>query len=221
MELETQGLIHKRYTVGEEIFNSVSHGIGAGLAVAALVLTIVHSARFAESGRLAIGVTSVSIYGTCLLILYLMSTLYHALTPNRAKNVFQIFDHSSIYLLISGTYTPFCLYGIGGSAGWTLFGIIWGMAVLGITLYSTMGNKMRTFSAVTYVVMGWVVIFYLPVLRRSIPETSMIFLLLGGLFYTLGFPFYMLKKKKWTHSIFHIFCVLGSCLHFFAIYYMF
>lgn len=218
---EEEALIPKRYTIGEEIFNSVSHGVGAGLSVAALVLMIVRAAKYAVAGRVGLGVTSVCIFGSCLLILYLMSTLYHALTPYHVKNVFQIFDHSSIYLLISGSYTPFCLYGIGGAIGWTLFGIIWGMTVLGITIYSTMGNKMRAFSAVTYIIMGWIVVFFFPVVWKSIPRISVIFLLLGGLGYTLGCPFYVLKKKRWTHSIFHLFCIIGSCLHFFAVFYLF
>jgi len=216
-----EALIPKRYTIGEEIFNSVSHGVGAGLSVAALVLMIVRAAVHAVPGRVGIGVTSVCIFGACLLILYLMSTLYHALTPYHVKNVFQIFDHSSIYLLISGSYTPFCLYGIGGAMGWTLFGIVWGMTVLGITIYSTKGNKMRLFSAITYIVMGWIVVFFFPVIWKSIPRLSVILLLAGGAGYTLGCPFYMLKKKRWTHCVFHLFCVVGSIFHFFAVYYMF
>jgi len=216
-----EALIPKRYTIGEEIFNSVSHGIGAGLAVAALVLTIIRATKYSNPGYTGIGVTSVSLYGSCLIILYLMSTLYHALTPYHVKNIFQIFDHSSIYLLIAGTYTPFCLYGIGGAIGWSLFGVIWFMTVLGITIYSTMGNKMRAFSAITYIVMGWIIVFFIPVIRRSIPNISALFLLLGGVGYTLGVPFYILKKKRWTHCIFHLFCLVGSILHFFAVYYMF
>lgn len=218
---EQEALIPKRYTMGEEIFSSVSHGVGAGLSVAALVLMIVRAVVYSAPGKTGLGVTSVCIFGACLLILYLMSTLYHALTPYHVKNVFQIFDHSSIYLLISGSYTPFCLYGIGGAIGWTIFGIIWGMTVLGIVIYSTKGNKMRFFSAITYIVMGWIVVFFFPVLWKAIPRISVTFLLLGGIAYTLGCPFYMLKKKRWTHSIFHLFCIAGSVLHFFAVYYMF
>lgn len=216
-----EALIPKRYTIGEEIFNSVSHGVGAGLSIAALIIMIIQAALHSAPGKTAIGVTSVCIFGFCLLVLYLMSTLYHALTPYHVKNVFQIFDHSSIYLLISGSYTPFCLYGIGGVMGWILFSIVWAMAILGIVIYSTMGNKMRLFSAITYIIMGWTVVFFFPVLWKTIPMISIIFLISGGAAYTLGCPFYMLKKKRWTHSIFHLFCVVGSILHFFAALFLF
>lgn len=186
-----------------------------------MVLLIIRAVFYFAPGKTSLGVTTVCIFGSCLLILYLMSTLYHALVPYHVKNIFQIFDHASIYLLISGSYTPFCLYGIGGALGWSMFGVIWTMTVLGIVIYATKGNKMRFFSAITYIVMGWIIVFLFPVLWKSIPRTSFAFLLSGGLAYTMGCPFYMLKKIKWTHYIFHLFCIFGSVLHFFAVFFMF
>jgi hemolysin III len=210
----------KRYSMGEEIFNSVSHGIGAGLSVAAIVLLVVRAVMNAPAGREGITITSFAIFGASLFILYIMSTLYHALTPYNVKNVFQIFDHSSIYLLIAGTYTPYCLVGLQGERGWVLFGIIWGLAVAGITIYAVFGNKMRLMSAITYVLMGWLIVFQGKTLASLIPHMSFVLLLTGGVAYTAGCPFYMLKKIKWTHSIFHLFILIGSVLHFFSVYYM-
>ena len=149
-----------------------------------------------------------------------MSTLYHALTPYGAKKVFAVFDHASIYLLIAGTYTPFCLGPIRGPWGWTIFGVIWGLAILGITFYSIFGSRMRILSAFTYVLMGWlVVIVYRPIIT-SVPEITVKFLFYGGIAYTIGVIFYALKKIKWTHSIWHIFVLAGSILHFFSVYFM-
>jgi hemolysin III len=213
-------LMPRKYSIGEEIFNSVSHGVGAGLSVAATVLLVLRAVFQAPVGKEVISVTSFSVFGGSLLILYLMSTLYHALTPYGVKNVFQIFDHSSIYLLIAGTYTPYCLVGLSGRGGWVLFGIIWGMAILGITVYAVFGNKMRLISSITYIVMGWIVFFAFRSLYAAIPRISFIFLVTGGIAYTVGCPFYMLKKIKWTHSIFHLFVLMGSIFHFFSVYFM-
>lgn len=208
----------KRYTTGEEIANSVTHGIGAALAVAAIPLLVVRSVKHAVfTGRT---VTSFVIYGVTLLFLYMMSTLYHALTPIKAKKVFGILDHSSIYALIAGTYTPFCLVALKGPVGWTLFGIIWGFAALGITFYAIFGSKMRVLSALTYIPMAWAVLFAARPLFAYLPAISGKFLIIGGIAYTVGAIFYALKKIKWMHSIFHIFCLAASICHFFAIYLM-
>ncbi len=201
------------YSLGEEIFNSVSHGIGAALSIAAIVLLCV----FAPKNGMAIA--SVSIYGSTLIVLYLMSCLYHAFTNMQVKKVFQIFDHVSIYLLIAGTYTPYCLVCLGGSFGWTIFGIIWGLAIIGITIYSVFGNRMRKISSFTYVLMGWIVVIAFLPLRESLPKWSFVLLMTGGAAYTAGFPFYGLKRIKWAHSIFHIFVVAGSVLHFFSVFF--
>lgn len=211
----------KRYTIGEEICNSITHGIGAGLAIAALVLLVVKGAIYAPVGEKGFYITSFAIYGASLFILYLMSTLYHALTPYGAKKVFAVFDHSCIYLLIAGTYTPFCLTVLRPTVGWWLFGIIWGLALAGMTFYAIFGKKMRALSVITYILMGWLVIFAIKPMVQIVPPFSLKLLVWGGVAYTVGCVFYAMKKVRWTHSIWHVFVMLGSILHFFSIYYLF
>ena len=218
---QAEQIIHpKRYTMGEEIFNSISHGIGAGLAVAATVLLVLRAAFYAPAAMRGTYITSYAIFGASMFILYLCSTLYHALTPYGVKTVFQIFDHSSIYLLIAGTYTPFCLAALHGALGWTLFGIVWGLAILGITMYAVFGNRMLILSAVTYVPLGWMIIFVIKPLMRAVPHITIVFLIAGGVAYTIGCIFFALKHIKWMHCVFHLFCLAGSVLHFFAVYFM-
>ena len=209
----------KRYSLGEEIFNSITHGIGAGLAIAALVLLIVKAAIESPHGLKAYYVTSWTLFGSSLVILYLMSTLYHALTPARAKSVFSVFDHASIYVLIAGTYTPFCLASLNGVLGWTLFGIIWALAITGVTLYSVFASKLRAASVITYILMGWLVVFAFKPMHRVLPSISIIFLISGGVAYTAGTVFYAMKNRKWMHSIWHLFVMAGSVLHFFSVYF--
>ena len=209
-----------RYSIGEEIFNSVSHGIGAGLSIAAVVLLVTRAVFNAPAAFRGLYITSYAVFGASLFILYIFSTLYHALTPYNVKNVFQIFDHSSIYILIAGTYTPYCLGALHGPLGWTLFGVIWGLAVLGITMYAVIGNKMRAVSAVTYVIMGWIIVFASRSLMHVVPAITMKFLFIGGAAYMAGCPFYAMKKHKWFHCIFHLFVLAGSIFHFFSFYYM-
>lgn len=214
-----EAAIPKRYSIGEEIFNSVTHGIGAGLAVAAIVLLIIRAVVYAPQDGKGFYITSFALFGACMFILYLMSTLYHALTPYGAKKVFAIFDHSSIYLLIAGTYTPFCLTTLRGPIGWVLFGIIWGLAIAGMTFYAIFGSRMRILSAITYVLMGWLVVFAFKPMAQLLPKVSLILLILGGVAYTVGIVFYALKKIKWMHCIWHIFVIFGSVLHFFSVYF--
>ncbi len=207
----------KRYSIGEEIFNSITHGIGVGLAIAGLVLLIVRAVRHAPTEFLGSYVTGVSLFGASMIILYLMSTLYHALTPYGAKKVFAIFDHCSIYILIAGTYTPFCLAFLRGALGWTIFGVIWGLAVLGIVFYSIFGSRMRLLSVITYILMGWMIIFAFKSVKQAISPTSLAFLLSGGVAYMVGVIFYAMKKIKWTHCIWHLFVLMGTVLHFFSV----
>lgn len=214
-----EATIPKRYSIGEEIFNSVTHGVGAGLAVAATVLLIVRAVLYAPADGRGFYVTSFAIFGASLVVLYLMSTLYHALTPYGAKKIFAIFDHSSIYLLIAGTYTPFCLTTLRGSVGWMLFGIIWGLAVVGMTFYAIFGSRMRILSAITYVLMGWLVVFAFKPMVQNLNILSLKLVLAGGVAYTVGCIFYALKKIKWMHCIWHIFVMFGSVFHFFAVYF--
>lgn len=211
--------IPKRYSVGEEIFNSVSHGVGTGLSIAALVLLIVRAVFYAPARQKGFYVTGFAIFGSTLIVLYLMSTLYHALTPYHVKKIFGIFDHSSIYLLISGTYTPFCLGVLRVSGGWWLFGAVWFLTVLGIVFYAIFGSKMRAFSAGSYLVMGWLICFFWKPLQAGVNPLCVRFLIAGGIVYTIGIIFYALKKIKWTHCVWHLFVLGGSVLHFFSVYY--
>ncbi|MDR2898344.1 MAG: hemolysin III family protein [Spirochaetaceae bacterium] len=209
----------KRYTIGEEIFNAITHGVGAGLSVAALVLLIIRAVKYApEAGRGAY-ITGFAVFGVTMIILYMMSTLYHALTPEKAKKVFSIMDHSSIYLLIAGTYTAFCLSVLRGPVGWTIFGIIWGLTAAGIALYAVFGNRLRAASVITYILMGWLIVFAFKPMREGLPPISILFLVIGGVVYTLGCIFYAMKKVKWMHSIWHLFVLGGSIMHFFSVYF--
>ncbi len=208
-----------KYTKGEEIVNSITHGIGAVLSIAALVVMIV----FASINKNAWQIVSVSIYGTTLLILYIMSTLYHAITNEKAKKVLQIFDHSSVYLLIAGTYTPFSLVILRQSSykGWLVFSVIWAMAIFGITIYAIFPRRFKIFNIASYVIMGWVIVFAFPELIQTMTSLNAIngiyWLFAGGIFYTVGIIFYAIKKIKYFHSIWHIFVLLGSICHFISV----
>lgn len=205
----------KQYTLGEEIFNSVSHGTGALLAIAGCVVLIVFSAIYGGAWE----VVSASIYGATLIILYTMSTLYHALTNPKAKRVFRILDHNTIFLLIAGTYTPYTLVSIRGALGWTIFGIIWGVAILGITLNSVNLEKFKKFSMICYIAMGWAIVLAIKPLVQAIPLISTVFLLVGGVCYSIGIPFYKRKQTKYMHSIWHLFVIAGSVFHYFSIFF--
>lgn len=202
------------YSLSEELVNAVSHGIGALFSVAALVLTVVFSVW---KGNVW-GVVSSAIYGGTLIILYTMSTLYHSFKVNNAKRVFRIIDHCSIYLLIAGTYTPYTLVSLRGSVGWTLFGVVWGSAILGIIFNSINMNKYKIISMIAYIAMGWVIVLAAKPLYESIGFSGIFWLLLGGVLYTVGAVFYVIgKKRRFSHSIFHIFVLFGSLCHFFSI----
>ena len=205
--------IHKRYTLGEEIFNSVSHGIGGGLSIAGTVVLIVSAAVYSDVW----GVVSSAVYGASLIILYTMSTLYHALTNDAAKHFFRIMDHNTIFFLIAGTYTPLTLVPLRGAFGWVLFGVIWAAAVTGIVLNSIDLEKFRRPSVVCYLMMGWAVLFAVKPMLRTVNSMSLVFLLVGGLFYTVGIIFYVMKNKRYFHSIWHLFTIGGSVFHWFAI----
>lgn len=205
--------ITKRYTLGEEIFNSVSHGAGGMLAIAGTVVLIVIAALYSN----AWGVVSSAIYGASMIILYTMSTLYHAITNKKAKSFFRIMDHNTIFILIAGTYTPYTLVPLRGPVGWTLFGIIWGAAIIGIVFNSISLEKAKKLSLVCYVAMGWAIIFAIKPMIASVTKTSLVFLLIGGIFYTAGIVFYAVKKIRYFHSVWHLFTVGGTVFHYFSI----
>ncbi|MGP1431808.1 MAG: PAQR family membrane homeostasis protein TrhA [Treponema sp.] len=210
--------ISKRYTTGEEILNAITHGIGVLLSVAALVLLIVRAVMYAPDEYKAQCIIGFTIFGASLIILYLFSTLYHAL-PLGTKKLFGIFDHCSIYILIAGTYTAYCLTALRGAVGWLIFGIIWGLAVVGIVLYAVFGSRVRVLSVITYIPMGWLIIFAAKPLKEQLSLLSFRYLVVGGLVYTVGCVFYAMKKVKWMHGIWHLFVLGGSIMHFFSIYY--
>ena len=204
----------KTQTIGEEIANSISHGVGAGLSVAALVLLIVRAVH--TSG--ALGVVSATLYGGSLVLLYLLSCLYHALAQTKARKVFQILDHCSIFILIVGTYTPIALNFIGGALGWTIFGIQAGCMVLGIVFNAINMEKWKKASLVLYVIMGWMIVFSIKSVL-AFPAAALWFLVLGGVSYTVGIIFYKKKELKFFHFIWHIFVLGGSVLQFFCVYF--
>ena len=206
------------YTKGEEIFNMTSHIVGGALGVIALVLCVVFSAIH-HNGY---GVISSIIYGITMILLYTMSSIYHGLRPNtKAKKVFQVLDNCSIFLLIAGSYTPFALCTLreyNTALGWGIFGIIWGLAILGIVLNAIDLKNFKVFSMICYLIMGWCIIFRINVVISALGWTGFSLLLSGGIVYTIGAIFYGFgKKKKYMHSIFHLFIFAGSLLQFLCI----
>ena len=198
-----------KYTLGEEITNSITHGLGVIFGVVILVLTIVMSAH----NHNAAGVVSSCIYGVSMIIMFLMSCLYHALSPRiGSKKVFRVIDHCDIYVFIAGSYTPFCISLIGGVVGWTLFGIIWGCAIIGVLLNSINLEKFKIISIILYLIMGWMIVISFKSLHAVLPTNGLMFLLSGGIVYTIGAVLYGIGKKvKYMHSVFHLF-VLGGCI---------
>lgn len=200
------------YSISEELMNSISHGIGAALSIAAIVLLILNSNFEAKS------IVCVTIYSVSLFILYIISTLYHALLPGKAKKVFRVLDHCSIFLLIAGTYTPICLLVLNSVVGWVLFFIVWTAAIVGIVFNSIDIKKFAKFSMICYIAMGWVVIFAIKPLIDSITNLQLALLVLGGISYTVGAVLYVVgKKQKYIHSVWHLFVLIGSILHFFMV----
>lgn len=199
----------------EEIVNSITHGIGALLSIAALVILIIVAGQHGDIWHLI----SFSIYGSTLILLYLSSTLYHSFTSPKIKNLFARFDHISIFLLIAGTYTPILLTSLRGILGWTLFVIIWTMAVAGAVIRSIYLHRFRKLMVSIYLVMGWMAILAAKQIYERMPEISIWFLVLGGLSYSIGVIFYNWRKLPYSHGIWHLFVLAGSILHFFAIYF--
>lgn len=212
----------RRYTLGEDLFNSISHGIGAGLSVAAIVLLVLRAVFHAPAGETSVYVTAFSIFGSTLFIGYMMSTLYHAITPHGARRVFSIIDHICIYLLIGGTYTPFVLTRINGGKALVIFVAVWSVVLVLSILYAVFGARLRGFSLLTYCIMGWLIItvFSLYPVDEPLNAVSKIFLVVGGICYTVGGVFYVMRSYRWTHSVFHVFALAGSILHFFSVYFM-
>ena len=203
------------YTLGEELMNSISHGVGALFGIVTLVLCVVRAAQSGDPYRIVSG----AIFGFTVLILYLMSCLYHALKVNKAKRVFRVIDHCTIFLLIAGTYTPYTLVSLRGSVGWWVFGVIWATAIVGIVLNAVSLKKFSKISVALYLIMGWMIIIAYQPMVQAIPRGGMQLLVWGGVAYTLGAVLYGIgSRRKYFHSIFHFFCIIGTVLHFFSIY---
>ena len=201
------------YSLGEEIANSVTHGIGAALSVAGLILLVVLSANDGDVWR----VVSFSVYGSTLVILYLASTLYHSFQNPRVKRVFRVFDHASIYLLIAGSYTPVLLVSMRGAWGWSLFGVVWGLALLGVAFKVIFIGRCEVLATAAFVLMGWLVVIAFKEMRVRVPPGGIALLIAGGLVYTLGVIFYAWEKLPFNHAIWHLFVLGGSICHFFAV----
>ena len=201
------------YTKGEEIFNMVSHIVGGAIGIVILTLCVIFAAIHKDGYALASGI----VYGISLILLYTMSSIYHGLRiDSKAKKVFQIIDHCSIFLLIAGTYTPFTLCTLreyNTAIGWIIFGIVWGLAILGIVLNSIDIKKYKVFSMICYLVMGWCIIFKINIIYNALELIGFLLLLLGGIAYTIGAILYGVgKKRKWIHSIFHLACIIGTVM---------
>ncbi|MEJ1236782.1 hemolysin III family protein [Chryseolinea sp. T2] len=204
---------NKRSVNGEEIANAVSHGIGTALAIAGLVLLVVQAAIHGNAWH----VTSFTIFGSSMVILYAASTLYHSFVHPGVKRTFRKFDHMSIYLLIAGTYTPFCLTLLNGWIGWSVFGTMWGCAVLGIVFKAIHTGRAEVLSTILYLIMGWAVVIFIKPVYDGMSSIGFTWLLLGGAAYSIGVIFFLLERMKYSHSIWHLFVIGGSVFHFFSV----
>lgn len=201
------------YTLGEEIANSITHGIGVGLSVAALTMLVIYGLRSGDAWRLA----SAIVFGIALVMEYTASTLYHSFPQPKVKHVFKILDHAGIYMLIAGSYTPFTLVTIRESGGWWWFVIVWGLAVAGIATEAFWTYRPRWLSAAVYLAMGWLVVLAIRPIVANLDPAGVSLLVAGGLAYTLGTVFYVLKRIPYFHAIWHLFVLGGSICHFLAV----
>lgn len=202
-----------RYSIGEEIANSVTHGIGLLLAIAGLAVLSGFSSRYGNAWHMV----SCAVFATTLILQYTFSTLYHSIQLPRAKSVMRILDHSAIFLLIAGTYTPFMLVNLRGAWGWTLFSVVWSLALLGILFQASLLRRWQGISLAIYIGMGWVVVVAIKPMLAAVAPGGLVLLLLGGLAYTIGVAFYLWKRLPYHHAIWHGFVLTGSILHFFAV----
>ena len=205
----------KFYDPKEEKLNVISHAIGLVLSVLALVLLVVYSAKEGSAWH----IVSFSIYGASLIVLYSASTFYHYSKTPKLRHRLNVFDHAAIYVLIAGTYTPFTLVVLKGWVGWTIFGVSWGLALIGIILKLFFTGKYDKISTIAYVLMGWLIILAIKPLVNNLPFEGLMWLLSGGIFYTVGALLYSIKKLNYNHFIFHIFVLLGSFSHFMAVFF--
>jgi hemolysin III len=198
------------YTPGEEITHAITHGLGLLLSIAGLAVLVVAASVRGDVWHLV----GCAVFGVTLILLYAASTLYHSVRHPRAKRVLRHFDHAAVYLLIAGSYTPFTLVSLRGGWGWTLLALVWGLAILGITLQVTRPSGLRHASVPLYLVMGWLVVIAIEPLVRSLHSQGLVLLILGGLAYTLGLVFYAWRRLPYNHAVWHLFVLAGSACHF-------
>ena len=201
------------YTIGEEIANSITHGIGAILSIAGLILLVILASLYGDIWR----IVSVTIYGTCLVLLYLCSTLYHSIQRPKVKRVLRILDHAAIYLLIAGSYTPFALVTMRGPLGWTILGIVWVLALLGILFKIWFIGRFEVMATIGYILMSWICLVAFKQLIAGLGLDGMLWLMFGGAAYMIGVIFYAWQKLPYNHAIWHLFVLGGSTCHFFAV----
>jgi len=198
---------------GEEIANSVSHGVGLLAALAATPVIVLSAVRHGGAARIA----GASVFAAAMVLLYLTSTLYHALPGNRAKRVFQVLDHAAIFLMIAGTYTPITLGVLRGTWGWTLFGLVWSLAITGVALTAGGGVRYPKLTTSLYLAMGWLILIAVKPLWLRMPSEGLLWLLAGGIAYTVGVVFYAAKRVRYSHFIWHLFVITGTSCHYIAV----
>lgn len=202
-----------KYTKNEEIMNAVTHGIGAGLSIAGLVVLVVFASMHGDAWK----IVASAIYGASMIVLYTASTLYHSFSKTKVASKLNMFDHISIYYLIAGSYTPFMLVNLRGGWGWSIFGVVWACAIAGTVLKIIYGNKLRKVSTIIYLAMGWMIIIAIYPFVKNVETGGIILVVLGGLSYTVGVIFYKWKSLPFNHAIWHLFVLAGTVLQFFAV----
>jgi len=207
------GMITGRYSIAEEIAHAVTHGVGLLLSIGGLAVLVAFSSLYGDAWH----ITSTSIYGATLILLYASSTLYHGIPHTKAKQVLQRLDHAAIFLLIAGTYTPFTLVNLRGEWGWTLFGLVWGIAIAGMVLELFCKQRYERLSISLYLGLGWLVLIAIKPMLSSVEPGGLLLLLAGGLCYSFGVIFYAWKNLSYHHAIWHVFVLAGSMLHFFSV----
>jgi hemolysin III len=204
----------EQHPAAAELANALTHGFGAALSVAALCMLVINASSIGGASR----IVSVSVFGATMVALYGASTWYHSVRDPRWKHCLRVFDHSCIYLLIAGTYTPFMLVGLGGGWGWSLFGVVWGLALCGVVLKIFFINKLPVLSVGIYIGMGWLAIIAIKPVVAALPTAGLIWLVAGGLAYTFGVVFYAWESLRHNHAIWHLFVMTGTACHFVSIY---
>ena len=212
-ENSKRGISIPNYTLGEEIFNAISHGIGGLLSVVGLVMMLVKA-------KTPLAVVSVSVFGFAMIVLYVISCVYHALSKRvKGKKVLRVIDHCNVFFLVLGTYVPVSLLGVGGWLGWTLLGVVFAFAATGISLNGVNVDKFKVSSVICHLVCGWSILFGIPALLNTMGRDGVIWLIAGGLAYTVGSILYGIgSRKKYIHCVFHIFCLIGTACHFWGVY---